>query len=64
MANAGSSKTRADPPSPGDTERVRSPVRQLSGKMRRSASAAQFLDMLSYFNVHFRIEGKRIIVTA
>ena len=40
------------------------PVRQLSGKMRRSASAAQFLDMLSFFNIHFRIEGRRIIVTA
>jgi transmembrane sensor len=40
------------------------PERQLSGKMRRSASAAQFLDMLSYFNIHFRIEGRRIIVMA
>ncbi len=40
------------------------PERQLSGKMRRSASAAQFLDMLSYFNIHFRIEGRKIIVMA
>lgn len=40
------------------------PERQLSGKMRRSASAAQFLDMLSYFNIHFRIEGRRIVVMA
>jgi hypothetical protein len=32
--------------------------------MRRSASAAEFLDMLSYFNIRFRIEGRTIIVMA
>ena len=40
------------------------PTQELSGKMRRSASAAEFLDMLSYFNIRFRIEGRTIIVMA
>ena len=40
------------------------PTQELSGKMRRSASAAEFLDMLSYFNIRFRVEGRTIIVMA
>jgi transmembrane sensor len=40
------------------------PTQELSGKMRRSATAAEFLDMLSYFNIRFRIEGRTIIVMA
>ena len=40
------------------------PAQRLSGKMRRSASVQEFLDMLSYFNIHFRTQGKKITVMA
>lgn len=39
------------------------PDKRFSGKIRRNVNASQLLDMLSYFGVKFRIEGKEIIVT-
>jgi len=36
---------------------------QLTGDLYRTASASQALKMLSYFNVHYRINGKKVIVT-
>lgn len=39
------------------------PQREFSGKMQRSLTAVQALDLLSFTRIHFRIEGKKIIVT-
>ena len=39
------------------------PERQFSGKMQRDLNASQVLDLLSFTRVHFKIEGKKIIVT-
>jgi transmembrane sensor len=36
--------------------------RQLTGKIRRSENASKLLEMLSYFNVHFEVQGRKIIV--
>jgi transmembrane sensor len=38
------------------------PQRQFSGKIKRDVKASEFLQMLTYFNVHFTIEGRKIIV--
>lgn len=38
------------------------PKRQFSGKIYRSTSALKVSDILSYKQIHFRIEGRRIIV--
>lgn len=38
------------------------PHRQFSGKIKRDVKASEFLQMLTYFNVHFTIEGRKIIV--
>lgn len=38
------------------------PERKFSGRIRRDVNASQFLEMLTYFNVHFRIDGDTIIV--
>jgi ferric-dicitrate binding protein FerR (iron transport regulator) len=38
------------------------PDRRFSGKIYRNISALKVSDILSYNNIHFRIEGKRIIV--
>ncbi|WP_442591285.1 FecR family protein [Pedobacter sp. AW31-3R] len=38
------------------------PQRQFSGKIKRNVKASEFLQMLAYFDVHFRIEGRKIIV--
>ena len=38
------------------------PQRQFSGKIKRDVKASEFLQMLAYFNVHFTIEGRKIIV--
>ncbi|RKR81803.1 FecR family protein [Mucilaginibacter gracilis] len=38
------------------------PQRQFSGKIKRDVKASEFLQMISYFNVHFSIEGRKIIV--
>ncbi|WP_184547820.1 FecR family protein [Mucilaginibacter sp. FT3.2] len=38
------------------------PQRQFSGKIKRDVKASEFLQMLTYFNVHFSIEGRKIIV--
>ncbi len=37
--------------------------REFSGKMQRDLNASQVLDLLSFTKIHFRIEGKKIIVT-
>jgi len=42
----------------------KAPEQRLSGKLRRSASVTEFLDMLSYFNIHFQIRGRTITVMA
>jgi len=39
------------------------PQRQFSGKMQRDLKASQVLDLLSFTRIHFKIEGKKIIVT-
>jgi transmembrane sensor len=39
------------------------PQRDFSGKMQRSLTASQALDLLSFTGIHFKIEGKTIIVT-
>jgi len=39
------------------------PTRDFSGEMERSLNASQVLKLLSYSRIHFRIEGKTIIVT-
>jgi transmembrane sensor len=39
------------------------PPREFSGKMQRSLTATQALDLLSFTRIHFRIEGRKIIVT-
>jgi len=38
------------------------PDRQFSGKIYRNLSALKISDILNYNNIHFRIEGKKIIV--
>ncbi|TFF38495.1 FecR family protein [Mucilaginibacter psychrotolerans] len=38
------------------------PQRQFSGKIKRNVKASEFLQMLTYFNVHSSIEGRKIIV--
>lgn len=38
------------------------PKRQFSGKIPKNIKASEFLQMLTYFNVHFDIEGQKIIV--
>jgi ferric-dicitrate binding protein FerR (iron transport regulator) len=39
------------------------PERHFTGEMEQGLTAAQVLRLLSYTNVHFRIEGKKIVVT-
>ncbi|HEY0669012.1 MAG TPA: FecR domain-containing protein, partial [Sphingobacteriaceae bacterium] len=39
------------------------PHRVFSGKIYRNVNASQVLDILRFTKIHFRIEGKRIIVT-
>jgi ferric-dicitrate binding protein FerR (iron transport regulator) len=39
------------------------PQREFSGKMQRDLDAKQVLDLLSFTKIHFRIKGKKIIVT-
>jgi len=39
------------------------PTRDFSGEMERSLNASQVLKLLTYSGIHFRIEGKTIIVT-
>lgn len=39
------------------------PQREFSGKMQRDLNASQVLDLLSFTRIHFKIEGKKIIVT-
>jgi hypothetical protein len=39
------------------------PERTFSGKIYKNVNASQVLNILSYSKVHFRIEGKKIIVT-
>ena len=39
------------------------PDRTFSGKIYKNVNASQVLNILNYSKVHFRIEGKRIIVT-
>ena len=38
------------------------PERKFSGKIKRNVNASEFLQMLVFFNVHFSIEGRTIIV--
>lgn len=38
------------------------PPRQFSGKLYRNTSAVKLADILSYYQIHFRIEGRKIIV--
>lgn len=38
------------------------PQREFSGKMQRDLNASQVLDLLSFTRIHFKIEGKKIIV--
>lgn len=38
------------------------PERKFSGKIKRDVKASEFLQMLTYFNVRFTIEGRKIIV--
>lgn len=40
------------------------PKKQFKGKVYRNVSINQALKILEFFNVHFRIEGKKVIVTA
>ena len=39
------------------------PARQFSGEIDRKSNLSQVLDILSFFKVRFRVEGKQIIVT-
>lgn len=39
------------------------PVRQFSGEIHRNVNLSEVLDILSFFKVHFRVEGKTITVT-
>jgi transmembrane sensor len=39
------------------------PVRQFSGEIHRNINLSEVLDILSFFKVHFRVDGKTIIVT-
>lgn len=39
------------------------PKREFSGEIYRNLNLNQVLDLLSFYKVHFRVEGKRIIVT-
>lgn len=39
------------------------PARQFSGEIDRNSNLAQVLDILSFFKVHFRVNGKQIIVS-
>lgn len=38
------------------------PRRKFSGKIKRDVKASEFLEMLTFFNVRFSIEGRKIIV--
>ena len=38
------------------------PQRKFSGKIKRNVKASEFLQMLTYFNVRFSMEGRKIIV--
>lgn len=38
------------------------PERKFSGKIKRNVKASEFLQMLTYFNVRFSTEGRKIIV--
>jgi transmembrane sensor len=38
------------------------PDRKFSGKIKRDVKASEFLQMLSYFNLHFSVEGQKIII--
>lgn len=39
------------------------PVRQFSGEIHRNVNLSEVLDILSFFKVHFRVDGKTITVT-
>ncbi|MET4142734.1 FecR domain-containing protein [Pedobacter sp. UYP1] len=39
------------------------PARQFSGEIHRNINLSEVLDILSFFKVHFRIDGKKITVT-
>lgn len=39
------------------------PARQFSGEIHRNVNLAEVLDILSFFKVHFRVDGKIITVT-
>jgi transmembrane sensor len=39
------------------------PAHEFSGKLQRDLNVSQVLDLLRFMKVHFRIEGKKIIVT-
>ncbi|MBC8987840.1 FecR family protein [Pedobacter sp. N36a] len=39
------------------------PARQFSGEIDRNSNLSQVLDILSFFKVHFRVNGKQIIVS-
>jgi len=39
------------------------PKKEFSGEIYRNLNLDQVLDLLSFYNVHFRVEGKRIVVT-
>jgi transmembrane sensor len=38
------------------------PEEPFTGRMQRSVNASKFMDMLSFFNLHYKIEGRKIIV--
>ncbi|WP_245224446.1 FecR family protein [Pedobacter ginsenosidimutans] len=38
------------------------PKRKFSGKIKRDVKASEFLEMLSFFDVHFSMQGRKIIV--
>lgn len=38
------------------------PEKKFTGKIKRDVKASEFLQMLSYFDVNFRIEGRKIII--
>jgi transmembrane sensor len=39
------------------------PAHAFTGKVERDLNVSQVLDLLRFMKVHFRIEGKKIIVT-
>lgn len=39
------------------------PARQFSGEIHRNVNLSELLDILSFYKVHFRIDGKKITVT-